>query len=1003
MRVGRHAIAACVWTLMCLSGAEKALAIDPNLKLTQYVHRIWQTREGLSQTSIHALTQTQDGYLWIGTQYGVLKFDGVRFTPVQELEKASLGDIWVDSFVQDSLGRIWMLTHDGRLIRVSSDGVKVFTKADGMPTGKASCLAKGIDGDLWVCTASDLLQIHGSQIQAHHSAEPLKSNRRMNACQAPDGSVWIAVGLGIVSWDGTRFTRHRFPSLPADADAVSVLCSKDALWIGTRYGLVRSTDAKEKVYTTKDGLVDNFVHALAQGHNGELWVGTGTGFSRFLNGKFESFTYEDGLSHNYVDAFYEDRESSLWVATRHGLNQFVDGSATRFTTREGLPSDKVGPVLADHAGNVWVGFFDAGLDRFNGGRFTPVEGLASARVIALMESPDGAILAGTDRGLYNLRDGKIRELYSTEDGLPSKVVRSLFRDHSGALWAGTEKGVAVLRNGRFVTPEALQKQIDGAVTAIGETPNGRMLIAADQQGLYIFDKGVVTQFEDTESRISWPREVTSIYNDEDGNVWIGSGYGLLLMHGDQTYHFMMTDGLFDSDIYGFLGWSPDDLWASSGKGFYKVKRQDLLQLAAGKIQRVVTWPYNPSDFRAPLGVAGVQPVAGLDTKGNLWLSTNRGLLALKPDRDNPKAPPPPVIIEETTVNGEHSTAADLRQLGPGKKNLTFRYTALTLLEPQSLKFRYMLEGYDNDWTQAGTRREAFYTNLPSGKFRFRVSACALYVQCNDVGSSVELSIAPQIYQRTWFWFLALAALGLIAWMMHQNRIRRLRQQFAVRLSERSRIARELHDTLIQGFSGITLQMQALETQLRSPQKEILGEVIEDAGHCLVETRKFVAGLRGTGSISPGLAGAITHMVRQISLNRKTQLKLKLEDGIQEYSDEIKYNLVRIIQEAVSNSIKHSGADNIEVKMTPVGDEVEIIVSDDGQGIVNRENGGSNTGQSGNGGAGHYGIVGMKERAKHIGADFDLTSVPGGGTKVSVRIRKKETAASNRQEVTRGDQ
>jgi signal transduction histidine kinase len=652
---------------------------------------------------------------------------------------------------------------------------------------------------------------------------------------------------------------------------------------------------------------------------------------------------------------------------------------------------------------VWVGFLDAGLTRFDGGRFKPIEELASARVIALMESPDGGIFAGTDRGLYNLRNGKVRQFYGTEDGLPSKVIRSLFRDHSGQIWAGTEKGPAVLRDGRFVVPEALQKQTDAPITAIGETPDGRILVAADQQGFYIFDKGAVTQVKDSKSPISWPREVTSIYTDKDGYVWIGSGYGLHLLHGDQMYHFTMTDGLFDSDIYGFLGGGPDGVWAASAKGFYKIKREELLQFATGKTRRVATWPYNPTDFRAPLGVAGVQPVAGRDLHGNLWLSTNRGLLALKPNRDTPTAPPPPVIIEETTINGERSGPAQLKQLGPGKKNLTFRYTALTLLEPQSLTFRYMLEGYDSDWTQAGTRREAFYTNLPSGKFRFRVSACALFVQCNDVGSSVEFSIAPQLYQRTWFWFLTVAALGLIVWMTHQSRIRRLRQQFAVRLSERSRIARELHDTLIQGFSGITLQMQALETQLRSPQKEILGEVIEDAGNCLVETRKFVAGLRGSGSISPGLAGAITHMVRQISLNRKTQLKLKLEDSAAEYSDEIKYNLVRIIQEAVSNSIKHSGAENIEVKMTPLGDEMEIIVSDDGQGIVNRENGASHTGQYGNGGAGHYGIVGMKERAKHIGADFDLTSVPGRGTKVSVRIRKKETAASNRQEVTRGEQ
>jgi len=330
-----------------------------------------------------------------------------------------------------------------------------------------------------------------------------------------------------------------------------------------------------------------------------------------------------------------------------------------------------------------------------------------------------------------------------------------------------------------------------------------------------------------------------------------------------------------------------------------------------------------------------------------------------------------------TIDGKEVDSATVKTLGPGRVNVAFQYTALTYLAPGRMNFRYMLEGYDRDWINAGARREAFYTNLPPGKFRFRVVACGAFVACNESGVALDFEVAPEFYQRAWFIPLCMAVAALLAWLAYRFRVRQLREQFVLVLAERSRIARELHDTLIQGFSGITMQMHAFTSRLTaSADQQALGEIIRDAGICLQETRRSVAGLRGGTGSSSGLAAAISDAARQLTQERDIRLKLNLDDRQQELPAEVKYNLLCIVQEAITNSIKHSGARTIEVTLACSANDLRVSVRDDGRGMERGE---------GNGRAGHYGMVGMKERASQIGAELDLSSAPGQGTKVSVRM------------------
>jgi signal transduction histidine kinase/ligand-binding sensor domain-containing protein len=980
----------CAWALVL----PWASALDPAHDIGQSVHRIWQNQPGLRQSTINVVTQTSDGYLWLGTPSGVVRFDGARFTSVPALEQASLGDFWARTIVEDSARRVWMISNtDFRLVRIGDDGVKVFAGDDKQPLNEASCVASGRGGEVWVCTPGGLARFQDGQWRVYQNGP---KSRQIAACQASDNTVWMAGGSTISSWDGSAFATHRLSSVPAGTAMRALLCATDgSLWVGTGNGLVQVKDGEEHLYSVRSGLADNEINSLAEGRGGNFWIGTGNGLSRFHDGVFDNYGYREGLSQSTVFSLFEDREGSLWVATKHGLNQFMDGAAARFTKDEGLPSDNVGPLLLDHRGKLWAGTLDGGLARFDGLRFIPITHFSNNRVTALAETTDGALWAGTDRGLSRLEDGQIRETFTTEQGLPSDRIRSLFRDHAGALWAGTERGPAKFDRGRFVQAPGLGKA-RFPIVAMGETRDGQMLFAVEREAVYLFANGSLREMV---GRDGPGRNVDAFYTDQDGLVWMGAtANGLRMWHDGKISRFQVRDGLFDGEVYGIVPDKEGHLWMSCSKGFFRVSRSELLDFAAGKIRKITSLPYSPLDgLRTIEGKQGVQPAGAVTPDGRLWFSTTYGVLAFGPRLAVRDVPPPPVVIEGVSVNGETVALSRIHNLAPGEKNLEFDYTAPTFVAPDRTTFRYILEGYDRNWIEAGTRREASYTNLPPGKFRFRVTACNPFIPCGEAGAAIAFELLPSFYQRVWFLPFCATVLAMLGWLAYQFRIRRLREKFRLVLAERSRIARELHDTLIQGFSGITMELQALAGRVRSPEEKLsLHEIIGDAAECLRETRRSVAGLRALGGASPGLAVAIADAARQITQEQNIRLKLNLDETQPELPDEIKYNLLCIAQEAVSNSVKHSGARIIEITLRRSGRNLRLSVRDDGRGMSGDANPGSQSG--------HYGLIGMKERASQIGAEFELVSLPGRGTRISVQVPVTRetyiTSSQERQEASR---
>ncbi len=958
-----------------------ASALDPGRALTQYVHRIWQTQQGLPEPTIYSIVQDGRGYLWLGTQSGLVRFDGVRFTVIDD---PALRHAWVQSLLLDRAGNLWVGTKDKGLRRVRDDRV-VADPALRVLGDSVRTLLVDRAGAVWVVARSGarIATVARGRVEFHDADDGSGSATIDAGCQADEGTIWLGgKGPVIWIWNGAGFARYRLNTVPATTTVDSLVRTSDgSIWIGTTDGRVQVKDGRERLFTVADGLADNWILELQESREGSLWVGTRNGFSRVRPADIEKFGTDDGLSQSTVYALCEDREGTFWVGTKHGLNQFLDGRTIPYTTKEGLPSDDTGPLLQDREGIIWVGTLDAGLSRYDGHRFTVLSrrsGLASDTIRALALDARDDIWVGTDGGLNRLHQGRVVATYTTADGLPANRVLALAADGSGTLWIGTFGGLAALRNGRIVRPQLPDGLTREPVAALAEDPTrSSILVAFPAAGVYRLSLG--ERSEDDVARLVPVRDVDALYQDSSG-VWMGTlGGGLRLVQPGRTVSYSMRDGLFDDDIYGIVADNADRLWMTCSKGIFAVARSDLLRFADGRTRTVESTPYSPTDaLRTIEGRSGVQPGVWQMRDGLVWFSTIRGLIVLDPNRLHHDLPPLSVVVESVTANGRREPVADLHRLPPGARNVDFVYTALSFIVPSRITFRYLLEGFDRTWTNADTRREAIYTNLPPGDFRFRVIGCNVDGKCAEAARPVSFSIAPFVYQRRWFIPLCVAVAALAVWLVYRLRVRRLRSEFAIVLTERNRIARELHDTLIQGFSGITMELQALLGRLKSARERAdLQEIINDAGWCLREARRSLAGLRSVQGSTSGLAAAIERTAHQATEGKNIRLRLHLDDRVPDVPAAIAYNLLKIAQEATSNAVNHADAVTIDVSLQRTPEGLRLVVKDDGRGFEGEP---ASFVQ-----LGHDGLAGMQERANDIGAAFHVESARNAGTTVTVEL------------------
>ncbi len=745
-------------------------------------------------------------------------------------------------------------------------------------------------------------------------------------------------------------------------------------------GLSCLRDKNFVTYTTRDGLANNRITSLAVDAEGTVWIGTAGGLSRFANGSFAGFRAGDSLVNEIILSIFEDREGSLWIGTESGgLHLLKNKKFTTYTTREGLGSDLVKSIYEDSKGSIWIGTNGGGLSLLKDGRFTTyttADGLSSNVVLAVFGDLEGNIWAGTPDGLNRFKDDKFK-IFTSADGLANDLVRSIFADHSGNLWIGTLGGLARMRGDRF----------DVYTTADGLPNNFVGTIYEDRQGnIWIGTLGGLSKFSDGKFTNYTTRDglssdvVISLHEDAEGSLWIGtSGGGLNRLKQGKFVSYTTRNGLPDDVVYSILEDRQNALWMSSNKGIFRLSKNDLDDFANGKADSISPVLYGTADGMITRECSGGgHPAGWRGADGRLWLATIKGVAMIDPEKIKPNDQPPPVSIEQVRVDDESITPAQPIELAPGKSRFDFYYTALSFVAPEKVRFKYKLEGFDQDWVDGGTRRIAYYTNLRPGRYTFRVIAANNDGLWSPTGAAFDLYLRPHFYQTYWFYALCILSLAFLVWQFYRVRLKQVEAQFAAVLAERNRIAREIHDNLAQEMLGISVQLEVVARTMPASAelaKTHLDRVRILVRHGIAEARRYVWDLRSQALDKNDLPAALSETARRLTADTALQAKVEVTGTFRPLGDLIEGNLLRIGQEAINNAVRHAQARNVLVNLKFEPRRVQLTVRDDGIGFDYQV--------LPNGEAKHFGLIGMRERADQIGGTLTIKSRANEGTEVLV--------------------
>jgi ligand-binding sensor domain-containing protein/signal transduction histidine kinase len=964
---------ATVLAVTLLAGPRPSLALDPRKAITQYGHDVWQREDGLPHSMVKAIRQSRDGYLWLATEEGLVRFDGARFTVFDSTSTPEMRVSFVHALTEDEQGALWIGTNGGGLIRYQ-DGAFTAYPVSGSEKQIVRAVAAARDGGLWLGASEvGLFQMKKGVL----TPAPIPPSIDVQGLPSgiwvlhedSQGTVWVATrARGLLSFKAGRVRRFTVRDGLPDAQIWSLADAADGgLWVGTDKGLA---------HLARDGTIVNSlagepIRALLEDRDGGLWVGSGS-LRRLHQGRWQQVGTAEGLSSESVCSLHQDREGSLWVGTIDGgLNRLRDGPFTTIGAQEGLSSEVTRAVYQHPDGTVWVGTKGGGASAIKDGAIsalTTKAGLSDDTVVSFAADREQALWLGTIRGgLNRLKDGKVT-VYGTANGLPDASVFALLGRPDGSLWIGHRGGgLTRFQEGRFFRYGTAEGLRSGFVWTIVEGRDGTLWIGT-ANGLYILSGG--------EIRPVIPEIAAHVVHlDPDGVVWAGSATGGLYRWKDgRADAITRREGLFDNNVAGILEDDRGRLWMSCNKGIYSVAKQELHDVADGRAARVHPVAYDTWD-----GMKSSECSYGSSwktTDGRLWFPTARGVVVVNPGDLRKNGLPPPVVIEEITANGrslDASAAAPL-EVPPGDGRLHVRFTALSLVAPRKVRFSYRLDGLDDAWSEAGTAREASYTNLRPGRYAFRVRACNNDGVWNEEGASVRFHLQPRFHQTAWFYGLCVLGVVFTGWQGHRFRLRRLLEMERVR----TRIAADLHDDVGSGLSQISILSGVATAQLRdggASAPRALGQIASTAEE-LVDSMGDIV-----WAMDPGhdRLGDLVHRMRRFATEvcgaRDIALGWKAEglDEARAIGPDFRRHAYLLFKESVSNAARHSGCRRAEVEIAAGAHLFSLRVKDDGKGF-----------DAGSAGQGH-GLKTMGQRARDLGGRLEITSTPGEGTAVSAEL------------------
>jgi signal transduction histidine kinase/ActR/RegA family two-component response regulator len=778
--------------LIC--AAMPAHALDPSRRATQYVHDFWQTEHGLPQNTVQAFAQTPDGYLWLGTQNGLVRFDGSRFLVLTRANTPGLEHDAILALVTDADGTLWIGTAGGLSVR-RNGSVRSAVPVDRLPTPIVRAVEPDGEGGAWLATEAGLMRVNANKVTVYRMSDGLPSDDVFALHRERDGTLWVGTRAGLARRVAARFATVPLAIARGQIGVVRAIQRDRAgrVWIGSDHGLHAWTPAGVMTFRAADGLPADAVWTLREDRDGQLWIGTdGGGLARLHAGRFETFASRHGLSDDFIRAIFEDHEGTLWVGTRDGgMNRVKDGSVEAFGGPEGLPSTRARCVFETADGSVWIGTAGSGLLRLQAGRvsrFTRQDGLPSDNVGALAADRHGTLWIGTDGGLARLqapasgrRDLWPRRALVVSTHVALHEIRALHVDRAGTLWIGTaRRELWRLRDEAFArySPPGLPR---AAVNTIHEDPRGGIWIGTDA-GLARVGGAAVATFGPRDGLVTGG--VLAIDSGAGGAMWIGTRGGLYRFANGRFVHYGDQQGLFDEPVYAVHEAADGDLWMTSPRGVWRIAGAQARALANGTASRVYARAFGRLDGLRTHECSGDgQPAARMARDGRLWVTTIRGAARVDPRRLVTNLLAPRVVVQQVRANRQTMSVDGPLRLPAGTRKLDIEYAALTFRSASRVRSKYRLDGFDREWVDAGTRRVAYYTNVPPGAYQFRVIAANDEGIWNHQGAVVSIEIEPHFYERRLFW-VAMAVAGILAFgciYLLWLRRRRARERELVRL------------------------------------------------------------------------------------------------------------------------------------------------------------------------------------------------------------------------------
>jgi ligand-binding sensor domain-containing protein/signal transduction histidine kinase len=1032
------------------AAALSALALVARPVLAEYSFDGWTTESGLPNNSVRMILQSRDGYLWMSTFDGLVRFDGVRFTVVDRGNCPSLPSNRITAFYEDRDGDLWVGTEDGTVARYHGGRFYTFGAEHGLPRTLVSSISGDANGNLWVICDHELFQLKGQTFVPGFTKSEATLFDPAVARSNPRGILWVTNEANLhVFWRGVLTTiavSNGLPSLRINAVAPG---RQGALWIATDdAGLVQVQGGKvTRVYTQTDGLPSNRMAkqgdwksnqtTICEDSKGNLWFdGASSWLTQLRQDRFTTYAKFDPRGPHvspvrsdaeevFIHALFEDREGNLWIGTDCGLIRAREQVVNVLSIRQGLLANNVYPVCEDHTGAVWCGTWNKGVARFKDGVITNfLLEPGQHTITALYEDHEHRLWMGASGGLGMFQDGTFDQAQVPAE-LRNETVHAICQDREGVLWFGGDTGLWRIHNGSVSTFTNQAWQAVTRAAAIIEDHTGALWVGG-RSGLARLANGALTTWTEKDGLPS--NYVRALYEDQQGTLWIGTYDGGLgrLKDGKLT-RYTVNDGLFNNGVFQILEDARGNFWMSSNRGIHRVSKRQLNEFAEGQCHSIDAISLSKSDGLLNVECNGGCWPAGVKTRdGKLWFPTQDGVAILDPNALVTNPQPPLVVIESLLVDRQPQQLASSVRIPPRNSTVQIQYTALSLINSERLRFKYRLLSWDRDWIEAGTRRTAYYSHLAPGHYQFKVLAANSDGLWNDLGASLGFTVLPAWYQAAWFRGLAVLALVGAAVTFYRHRVANLKaqraaqQDFSRRLiesqdAERKRIAAELHDSLgqellvIKNRALLGLKTPGTVPQLSvggsnamagepppAPMNEHLEQISRLTSHALQEVRDIAYNLRPYQLDQFGLTEGIEAVVRKLGSASDIQFDLEVDPVDSIFCPADESHLFRVIQEAATNIVKHSGARNAKVRVQRQDRCIRMQIQDDGCGLpstaksstappispAEREKAGVRELIPRGGG---FGLPGMAERVRILGGTMQLKSAPGQGTQLEINI------------------